>query len=133
MEKRTPPRVRKMSPGEINPNNPNIIDVTAEEVENEEEIKNLSPEEREKIGWGLSQIGFKVEKAKNDFFADIFKAAIYGYEIKGHKLAGVGEKGRGKFYKELLDIFIRNSKAAVKKAEDIRSRKNKSRERQINF
>ncbi|MFA6353964.1 MAG: hypothetical protein WCW93_03475 [Candidatus Paceibacterota bacterium] len=91
---------------------------TEEVAKIEEETKNLSPEEKEKIKFGLDTFGFKAEKAKNDFFASIFNAAINGYEIKGHKFAGIGEKGRGKFYKKLRNRFIQQSKDAVTKAND---------------
>src|SRR3989344_6674481 len=84
----------------------------------EKEVAKLSPEDKEKLGWGLATIGFKVEKAKNDFFAGIFNAAVEGYEIKGLKLKGVGEQGRGKFYRELRDGFRENAKNAERKAKD---------------
>ncbi|MEK7471187.1 MAG: hypothetical protein AAB623_00880 [Patescibacteria group bacterium] len=119
MEKKTT-RVRKMNPGEIDHNDPNIIDVTPEEVEIEEEIKNLSPEEREKIGWGLNVIGFKAEKAKNDIFAWVFNKAL--------KLKDIDPKGTtGKFCKEMKDGFVRDAKIAVKKAKDTTSGKEKHR------
>ncbi len=89
-----------------------------ERAEIEKEIENLPPEDKEKIGWGLSTIGFKVEKAKNDFFARVFDKQI----------PGVNEKGTaGRFLAELRDSFVRDSKTAVKKAEEVESGEKKYR------
>ena len=113
-------KTRKLDPGEINQNDPNIIDVTSTEVE--EEIKNLSPEEKEKIGWGLSTIGFKVEKAKNDFFAAWLDPKTDVLLSKINK-----NSTTGRFCKELRDSFIRDSKTAQEKATKIKSGKEKHR------
>jgi hypothetical protein len=101
--KRATGTVEKLSGGKI--------PETLEEVEIQKEIENLSPEDKEKIGWGLNTIGFKAEKAKNDIFAWVFNKAL--------KLKDVDPKGTtGKFCKEALDGFVRNSKIATKKAND---------------
>jgi len=89
-----------------------------EEVEIQKEIENLSPKEKEKIGWGLSTIGFKVEKAKNDLFAGAFNKALKKIDKKGTA---------GRFFKEMRDGFVRDSKIAVKKAKDTKSGKEKHR------
>ncbi|MFA6177769.1 MAG: hypothetical protein WC694_02650 [Candidatus Paceibacterota bacterium] len=91
---------------------------TPEEVEVEEELKNLSPKDKEKIGWGLSTIGFKVEKAKNDLFAGAFNQALKKIDKKGTA---------GRFFAEMRNGFERDAKVAVKKAEDTTSGKEKHR------
>ena len=82
---------------------------TPEEREIEQEIENLSPEERGKIKWGLSTIGFKAEKWKSDLLAKIFKKGVKTF----------GESGFvGKFCKEITEHYVANSKNAVKRASD---------------
>jgi len=85
----------------------------------QQEIENLSPEEREKIGWGLSTIGFRVEKMKNDFFAKTFGRIAN---------ANMDQRAfRTRFCKELGDSFVRDSAAARQKALEITSAKGKHR------
>ncbi|MFA6257624.1 MAG: hypothetical protein WC671_01265 [Candidatus Paceibacterota bacterium] len=91
---------------------------TPEEIETEKEIENLSPEDRGKIGWGLSTIGFKVEKAKNDLFAGAFNKALNKIDKKGTT---------GRFFTEMQKGFERDAKVAFKKAEDTTSGKEKHR------
>lgn len=85
---------------------------TEKETEIQKEIEKLTPKEREKISWGLGNIGFKVEKAKNDFFAKLFDPKT---DILLSKLEKKGTAGR--FFRELHDSFVRDSEMAAKKAQ----------------
>ncbi|MDP2788689.1 MAG: hypothetical protein Q8O46_01375 [bacterium] len=42
------------------------------EAKIKKEIQKFSKPEREKVGWGINNIGFKIERAKNDWFAGKF-------------------------------------------------------------
>ena len=67
-----------------------------------------TPEEKEKLGWGLATIGFKVEKAKNDFFATILNPTTK---------TNIDKKGTlGRFLNELYTGFKRDSENAEKKS-----------------
>lgn len=95
------------------------LDIDSEKLQIEKELEKLSPEDREKIGWGLNTFGFKIEKFKDDFFANIFD------KITNKDLNKKSTTAR--FCKELRDSFMRDAKNAVKKAEDIKSGKEKHR------
>jgi hypothetical protein len=82
-------------------------------------VKNMSPENREKLGWGLKIIGFKIEKKKNDFFA----AALDLNNIKGIQKRGT----LGRFLVKLRDTFVRDAKEAEKKGLDIQKGKDKAK------
>ena len=84
----------------------------------EKEVAKLSPEDKEQLGWGLSTIGFKVEKAKNDFFAGVFNKT----------LGKVDQKGTfGRFCKELRNSFVRDAEAAKQKGLAIQDGKDKAK------
>ena len=89
-----------------------------EEAEVKREIETLSDEDKEKIGWGLSTIGFKVEKIKDDIFAGVFGGIVKKLEKRGTAY---------RFFEELRDSFIRDAEIAEKKAKDTTSGKEKHR------
>ena len=91
---------------------------TPEETEVAKEIENLLPKDKEKLGRGLSTIGFRVEKKKNDYFASVFDKIVKSKKVK--------EGGTiFRFCKELKDSFVRDSATAQKKAEGVISGKEK--------
>jgi hypothetical protein len=91
-----------------------------EVVEAEKEIAKLSPEEKEKIAFGLNTFGFWAEKKKDDYFASVFDESLEKTDKNGKIIQkGFNQKGTtGRFCAELRDYFIRNSKDAEKKAND---------------
>ncbi|MFH1366038.1 MAG: hypothetical protein ABIG99_01470 [Patescibacteria group bacterium] len=107
MAPETPKKTRKLDPGEIEIGF--NIDIDSEKIDVEKELEKLSPEDREKIGWGLNTFGFKIEKFKDDFFADNLDKSLSKIDKKGTT---------GRFCTELKNHFIKNSKDAVKKAND---------------
>ena len=91
-------------------------EIAPEEKEVIEEIRKMPEKERRTLMDGISLIGLTVEQKKNSFFASTFNL------IK----EGVDEKGTvGRFCKELKDSFARDSETAKKKAEDIKTGKEK--------
>ena len=94
----------------------------AKETENEEEIEkdieNLPEEDKEKLGWGLNVIGFRVEKMKNDFFAGTLNQATKKLDEKSTA---------GRFFTELKNSFVRDSEEARKKGLDIQEGKEKGK------
>ena len=108
-------------PKKIDPTEPSR-DIPLEEVE--KNIEKLSPEDREKLGWGLSTIGFKVEKAKNDLFAATLNKSLAKIDKKGTA---------GRFFTELRDSFAKDSENARKKGVDIQEGKDKARLKNLSF
>jgi len=98
---------------------------TPEEKEVKKEIENFSSEEKEKLGWGLATIGFKVEKAKNDFFATILNPTTK---------TNIDKKGTlGRFLNELYTGFKRDSENAEKKAREVMNKEKKHRFANVGF
>jgi len=108
-------REKVPQPKKIDPIEP-TRDIPLEEIE--KEIEKLSPEDREKIGWGLSTIGFKVEKTKNDLFVSALNKSLAKIDKKGTA---------GRFFTELRDSFVKDSENARKKGVDIQEGKDKAR------
>ena len=80
---------------------------TPAEKEIIKEIENLSPEDKEKLGWGLSVIGYRVKKETSDFLGKSLNWAV--------TKAKINEKGTaGRFLKELRDSYLRDGEAAKK-------------------
>lgn len=85
----------------------------------EKEIKALPKEEKEKLSVGLGNIGFLVEKKKNEFFANIFDF-FSRTNLNQNKTTA-------RFTKALANGFVRDAKIAEKKMEEIYSGKQKHR------
>lgn len=96
----------------------NLAHDKLEEAKAKKELENMPAEEREKIGWGLSTIGFKVEKAKNDLFANTFGLLLEEFDGKGTM---------GRFCRELSDSFARDAEEARKKGVAIQKGEDKAR------
>src|SRR3989344_3865337 len=98
---------------------------TPEEKEVKKEIENFSSEEKEKLGWGLATIEFKVKKAKNDFFATILNPTTK---------TNIDKKGTlGRFLNELYTGFKRDSENAEKKAREVMNKEKKHRFANVGF
>jgi hypothetical protein len=82
----------------------------------EAEVEKLSAGEKEKLGWGLSTIGYRVEKMKNDFFAQVIGKSTEKLDK---------QKTLGKFCQELKKSFERDSREAEKKVLAIKSEEGK--------
>lgn len=81
-----------------------------------EEIADLPEKERAEMQLGLANIGFWVDKKKNDFWAWTFGNLV------------TEEKGKGtsaRFFKELRDSFKNDAKESERKAKEAKSGKNK--------
>jgi len=90
-----------------------------EEIAIEKEIKELPTEDKEKLSVGLGNVGFIVEKKKNDFFAKVFSwIAEKNLDQK---------KTTTRFLRKLSAGFLRDAKIAQKKAEDVVNGKAKRR------
>jgi len=64
---------------------PGLVEVPKPEEERDvvrEELKEIPSEEREKIGFGLNNMGFFVDERKNSFFAKVFEGAAKGFDKK---------------------------------------------------
>ncbi|HBB49684.1 hypothetical protein A2443_02980 [Candidatus Nomurabacteria bacterium RIFOXYC2_FULL_43_16] len=91
----------------ILPNNPDHVT----QKEAEKEIEKLPEADKEKIGWGLNTIGFKVEKMKDDLLVGALNKAL--------RLKKIDKKGTaGRFCIEARDYFIHRGAEALKKAKD---------------
>jgi cell division septation protein DedD len=94
---------------------------TPEEAEVQKEIENMSEEDRERLGWGLSVIGYRVEKMKDDLLA----GALAGWAKKADKKGTLG-----RFVNELRNTFVRDAEDAQKKGMAIQKGEDKSKWRQ---
>lgn len=87
------------------------------DIEKAKEIFEKLPEEnKQKIGWGLKTLGFKVEQKKNNFFATVFNNI-------SKKLPE--DKTTSRFCKNLEKGFIEDSEKAFKTAEKITNKEEK--------
>lgn len=116
MPEATPDSARPNTEEPIKVENIDVDQILEEEIQ--KEFNEFSKEEQEKIGWGLNILGLKVEKKKNDFFANTLGNI-------GRKLKNGSSVSR--FCKELQASFVRDADTAQKKAEDIVSGKEKHR------
>ena len=86
--------------------------------EAKEIFEKLPEEDKQKIGWGLKTLGFKVEQKKNNFFANVFNKI-------SKKLPE--DKTTSRFCKNLEKGFMEDSERAFKTAEKITNKEEQHR------
>lgn len=81
-----------------------------------QELEKIPPEDREKIGVGLRNVGFFVQEGKNRFWAKVFEYPAKKFDKKS---------GLGRFFTSLQENFISDADAAHKKIKEIEEGKSR--------
>lgn len=96
---------------------------TPEEKAITAEIAGMPDADKEKLGLGLSIIGYRVEKMKDNFFVNTLNLSL---AVWGDKRGTTG-----RFITELKNSFVRDAEEAEKKGLAIQKGENKSKFRQV--
>lgn len=81
-----------------------------EKAELKKEVKEMPEEKREKIGFGLKNMGFYAEELKNNFFSKAFKGASMRYDKKSTM---------GRWLESFSENYTKDAEKARKKMEKI--------------